>query len=90
MKKPPLIHVSKVTKIYQVGKLEVIALREVSFDIDPGEFVSIMGPSGSGKSSLIYDIIYKEAQRKYLQSFSSIIWIATSSRMKRKASGLLS
>jgi len=52
--KKPLIHVNKVTKIYRIGKLEVIALREVSFDIERGEFVSIMGPSGSGKTTLMH------------------------------------
>ncbi|HXW92419.1 MAG TPA: ABC transporter ATP-binding protein [Terriglobales bacterium] len=43
-----------VRKTYQVGKIEVPALRGVSFRIDCGEFVCVVGPSGSGKSTLFY------------------------------------
>lgn len=48
-----LINIQSITKIYQMGKIEVSALKEVSFQIERGEFVSIMGASGSGKTTLM-------------------------------------
>jgi putative ABC transport system ATP-binding protein len=48
-----IIHISDITKIYQVGTQEVRALDGVSLSIDKNEYVAIMGPSGSGKSTLM-------------------------------------
>ena len=48
-----LIEFRNVAKSYDMGEIEVKALRGVSFAIMRGEFVSIMGPSGSGKSTLM-------------------------------------
>lgn len=52
--KNSVIRVENVKKIYQMGNVEVQALRGVSFVIEKGEFVSIMGPSGCGKSTLMH------------------------------------
>lgn len=49
----PLIRLQKITRRYQMGAETIHALREVSLEIEKGEYVAIMGPSGSGKSTLM-------------------------------------
>jgi ABC-type lipoprotein export system ATPase subunit len=50
----PLIRITDLTKHYQMGGTIVRALDGVSLDIQPHTFTVVMGPSGSGKSSLLY------------------------------------
>jgi ABC-type lipoprotein export system ATPase subunit len=51
-----LIKVISVKKIYQNGQEKVIAIKDVSFSIFSGDYLSIVGPSGAGKSTLLHII----------------------------------
>jgi len=56
MNSKTVIQVKNLSKIYQLGKIEVPALTEVSLDIYEGDMVCIMGKSGSGKSTLLHQL----------------------------------
>jgi putative ABC transport system ATP-binding protein len=49
----PVIRLENVFKTYDLGEIQVQALRGVSLEIREGEFVAVMGPSGSGKSTIM-------------------------------------
>jgi putative ABC transport system ATP-binding protein len=48
-----LLELRRVSKVYGEGTTEVHALRDIDLAVQPGELVAVMGPSGSGKSSLL-------------------------------------
>lgn len=65
-----MVRIDKITKIFRTEDVETVALDQVDFHIQPGEFVAIMGPSGCGKSSLLNIIGLLDNQTTGRYSFS--------------------
>ena len=52
-KQRTLISMENIWRTYQMGTEELHALRDVSFEVEKGDYLAIIGPSGSGKSTLM-------------------------------------
>ena len=60
-------------RVISMRGVRVHNLRNIDVDIPLGKLTVVTGVSGAGKSSLVFDTLYAEAQRRYLQSFSVAI-----------------
>ena len=61
----------ELKKYIRIRKAAEHNLKEIDLDVPRDEFVVFTGLSGSGKSSLAFDTIYAEGQRRYMESLSS-------------------
>ena len=68
--RPPAMHPSKHPPIRIRGARQN-NLKNLDLDIPTGELVVVTGVSGSGKSSLVFDTLYAEGQRRYVETFSA-------------------
>ena len=73
-----ILEIKNLSKIYHTKTSEIKALEDISFDVEEGEFISIVGPSGCGKStilSILSGIINKSGGEIYLKENYSIAYM---------------
>lgn len=71
-----VLKVQNVSKKYQADNGEVEALKDISFSINEGEFVSVIGPSGCGKSTILSIIagLEEKSSRKYTNRWTNRLY----------------
>ena len=67
-----MIYFDRVTKIYNGGGEKTAALEDVSFSVEPGEFISVVGHSGAGKTTLVKMLLAEEQPTSGSVFFESI------------------
>jgi len=78
------IQLKDITKVYELGEVEVHALAGVSLDIERGEYVALMGPSGSGKSTLMHTVgcIDRPTSGSYLLDGEEVVAMSLDERAR--------
>lgn len=78
----PLIELNGVVKTYDLGTVQVHALRSTSLNIERGEFVALIGPSGSGKSTLMNTLgcLDRPSEGSYLLDGEEIVSMSRDAR----------
>ncbi|MBL8854987.1 MAG: ABC transporter ATP-binding protein [Planctomycetaceae bacterium] len=79
-----LIELRDVQRVYDLGEIEVYALRSVTLNIERGEFVALIGPSGSGKSTLMNTLgcLDRPTSGSYLLDGEEIVTMSRDERAK--------
>lgn len=79
-----LIELREVRRCYDLGEVQVHALREVTLNIDRGEYVALIGPSGSGKSTLMNTLgcLDRPTSGSYLLDDQEIVSMSRDQRAK--------
>jgi putative ABC transport system ATP-binding protein len=79
-----LIELKDVRRVYDLGEVEVHALRSVTLDIERGEYVALIGPSGSGKSTLMNTLgcLDRPTHGSYLLDGEEIVNMSRDQRAK--------
>ena len=80
----PLIQLSQVEKTYDLGEVQVRALRKTSLSIERGEYVAVIGPSGSGKSTLMNTLgcLDRPTSGSYLLDTQDVVKMSRHQRAK--------